>query len=180
MPEQLNDSGSPGDSLGAPVPPTWEQCMAAAQARAYSELVALHTSAVTIDAERARDLHAWMGKRVAAEPEERFRFTLRTDDVRQHLAAASEAALWGAVAYMASERYGLDPSDADKAAGWVYAAEQELRRQRRDLEIEEGDAADAMTRAFMRSDHVGTLRFIRHVTGALHEVARLREHRARG
>lgn len=155
----------------APTPEPYETRLATAVLRAYSALVALATTADTIDAEKTRDAHHTLEQRVQAANEGRRRPPgLLAHQVEAHLAASSEAAAWTTVRGDVADRVDDQASDADKAEAWVVCAQRLRNRFRRELETPREEPGEAVARAFAHGEHTGRLRFLRNVGDALHEV----------
>ena len=151
-----------------------------ARKRAYSALVALYSTAQTVDAERARDAHMRLEQRVAAPERRRASANLQVHDVRDHLVAASEAAAWLGVRREAEEpdaAPGLWETldDQGKADRWVKAAmrARAMYRNRREGGAEQGGTD--MGKAFKDAAETGVTQFLNAVNQALHEVDDLRE-----
>lgn len=157
--------------LKAPEPEPYETRLETAVLRAYSALVALATTADTIDAEKTRDAHYMLEQRVQAASEGRRRPPgLLAHQLEAHLAASSEAAAWTTVRGDVAERVDGQASDADKGEAWVVCAQRVRARFRRGLETPREEPGDPVARAFAHGEHTGRLRFLRNVGDALHEV----------
>lgn len=160
-----------------PTPVSLATKLAVARKRAYSALVALYSTAHTIDAERARGAAQRLEQRVASTSERRRQnANLRVSDVWEHLVAASEAACWLAVRQEAETDFPgwgeLD--DQGKADRWVKAALGARERYRRQEEAGLEQGGTEMGRAFAAAEAAGRLAFRAQVNNALHEVDELR------
>lgn len=146
--------------------------------RAYSALVALATTAATVDNERARDASKRLEQRHATTSvARRASANLSTGDVREHLIASSECAAWVSVRAAAEDELPADASDLDKAKRWVATARAMVHRFEKQWKCGRDEGGTAMGRAFLEAEEEGRLRFIRHAEDALHEVTELMEQR---
>lgn len=159
-----------------PTPVSLATKLAVARKRAYSALVALYSTAHTIDGQRARDAAMRLEQRNATESERRRQgANLRVHDVLEHLVAASEAAAWLGVRQSAEDFDGWDElDDQGKADRWVKAALDARERYRVQDEAGTEEGGSSMGRAFRDAEREGVRAFRAHVSQALHEVDELR------
>lgn len=152
-----------------------------ARKRAYSALVALYTTAQTIDGERARGAAQRLEQRLATTSERRRQSAdLRVPDVWEHLVASSEAACWVEVRRSAEEPDAAEAGywdtldDQGKADRWVKAALDARERYRLQEERGREDGGTVMGKAFAEAEAAGRLAFRQQVSQALNEVDELR------
>lgn len=160
----------------APVPVSMATKLQVARRRAYSALVALYSTAHTVDAERARGAAQRLEQRLASTSERRRQgANLMVHDVWQHLVAASEAACWLAVRQDAEGIDGWEElDDQGKADRWVKAALGTRERYRKQEESGLEDGGTVMGHAFAEAAREGVRQFRRQANDALHEVDELR------
>lgn len=160
----------------APTPVSLATKLQVARKRAYSALVALYSTAHTVDAERARGAAQRLEQRVASTSERRRQnANLRVSDVWEHLVTASEAACWLAVRQEAEDFPGwAELDDQGKADRWVKAALGARHRYRRQEEAGLEQGGTTMGRAFKEAELEGVRQFRAQVNNALHEVDELR------
>lgn len=168
-----------------PTPVPLATKLAVARKRAYSALVALYTTAQTIDGERARGAAQRLEQRLATTSERRRQgANLRVPDVWEHLVAASEAACWAGVRQSAEDPDAAGPGywqsldDQGKADRWVKAALEARERYRVQEERGREDGGTVMGRAFAEAEAAGRLAFRQQVSQALTEVDELRRRAA--
>jgi hypothetical protein len=161
-----------------PAEESFEDRVAKAVLASYSALVALATTADTVDGLCARELTLRLEQRHATTSvARRASANLTTGDVRAHLVASSECAAWVGVRAGAEVDLPQDATDMDRAKRWVATARAMVRRfdeqWRRSME----DGGTAMGRAFKEAEEEGRRRFVNHATDALQPVADLMEPR---
>jgi len=144
----------------------------------YSALVALATTAATVDSERARDATQRLEQRHATTSlTRRPSANLTTGDVRTHLVASSECAAWVGVQVGAEVDLPQDATDMDKAKRWVATARAMVRRFDEQWRNAMEEGGTSMGRAFKEAEEEGRRRFVNHATDALQPVADLMEPR---
>lgn len=147
--------------------------------RAYSALVALHTTAGTVDAERARDAARRLEQRLASTSLiHRPAANLTITDVRDHLVASSECTAWAGVRQAAEDGLPDDANDLERAKRWVATARAMVVRLERQWRNGMEEGGTAMGRAFHEAEVEGRRRFVTRADDALHEVMALVEQHA--
>jgi hypothetical protein len=159
----------------APTPVPMATRLAVARKRAYRALVALHSTAQTHDAERAREAWQRLEQRMHMKGERRALISLTVHDLFGHLVASSEATCWVGVREEAQDVPSWDAlDDQDKADRWVKAALAARDRHRLREERQQEDGGTVMGRAFADAEETGRRAFRRAVSQALTEVDELR------